>query len=487
MTVPPPENRLPDEALASVETGPFSDHPAAIKEGEIESPAAGLSEAARLGETLLLPMFAGNRELHDSPAADSPQSAATDALVGQQLSVYRIISLLGQGGMGRVYLAEHKDLHRLCALKILAPSRIRDDEDYVARFRNEGRAAASLIHPSVITIHAIGECQGYHFLEMEFVAGRSLHQVIRSEGRLTAIRASVLTARIADGLAAAHRNGIIHRDLKPDNVLMTHQGIPKIADFGLAKRVAHPSNKGLPEGLLGTPKFMAPELFAGQPAGPESDVYALGVTYFQMLTGRVPYDADSLNRLIAEVSTAPLPNVRKLCPDVTLEMAECLSLLLAKSPRERPRDGIEAAQLLNAVVGQVRDLYSLLREAFANDSHVQWEREDRRFRVVVKLPDGRRQTLYIEPSEHRGMAQLLLIYSICCPADPAYYEYVLRLNSEIPHGGLAIREIDGTPRFIMADTYPRATVDPEEIRRSVLEVAIRADFVEHLLTGLDQH
>jgi serine/threonine-protein kinase len=442
-----------------------------------------------LSETVILSHFGPGAEDDSAAPGTRPAAAAppiVDPLIGSELDIYRILSLLGRGGMGRVYLARHHNLHRPCALKILLPHLLASEEDYVTRFQNEGRAAASLIHPNIVTIHALGEARGLHFLEMEFVAGRSLQQLIRADGRLNPIRSTALAARIAEGLAAAHRCDIIHRDMKPDNVLLTHQGIPKLADFGLAKRVTS-AEATLPEGLLGTPNFMAPELFQGRPANPMSDVYALGVTYYLMLTGKYPFRSESLTSLIVAAATEPVPNVRDLCPEVTLEMAECLSLMLAKDPDQRPRDGIEAAQLLYAVLGDVRDLESLLHEAFDNDSMVNWTRQADRYRVDLRLPDGRGQTLYIEPSSHAAHERLLLIYSICCSAEPAYYEYALRLNSEIPHGGLAIREIDGSPRFIMVDTYPRTTVDAEEIRRSALEIAYRADAVEKLLTGLDCH
>lgn len=457
--------------------------------GRSECPRCGVAivvaEADELAETLLIKSF------HAADTKDQPEGRAgsgeLDDLVGSDLHVYRLESLLGCGGMGRVYLAYHHDLHRHCAVKILSRRQTADDAEFTERFLQEGRAAAALVHPHIVTTHAIGIDRGYHFLEMEFVPGRSLQQRVDDEGRLTPIRATALAARIAEGLAAAHREGIIHRDLKLDNVLLTHQGVPKIADFGLAKRVARGARELSEEWLCGTPNYMAPELFQGAPAGPASDVYALGVCYFVLLTGRLPFVGGSLNALQSAVINDPLPNLRREFPDVSLEMAECLSLLLAKAPANRPRDGIEAAQLLYAVLGQVRDIESMLAEAFHGDPNVRWTRTGNRYRLEMVLPDARRQTLFVEPSGQSASQRLLMIYSLCCDAKPEYYEEALRLNSEMPHGGLAIRDIDGGPKFIVVDTYPRATVDTEEIRRSVLEIAFRADAVEKLLTGLDHH
>ncbi len=146
-----------------------------------------------------------------------------------------------------------------------------------------------------------------------------------------------------------------------------------------------------------------------------------------------------------------------------------------------------AKQLLHAILGQVRDVESLLSEAFSEHDNVVWTRTGKRYELVLTLPDGRRQTVFVEPSDHSVTERLLLIYSLCCNAQPEYYEHVLRLNSEVSHGGLAIRDIDGEAKFVMVDTYPRATVDVEEIRSSVLEIAFWADSVEKLLTGLDRH
>jgi serine/threonine-protein kinase len=416
-----------------------------------------------------------------------PATVERDPLVGTDLDVYRIDALLGRGGMGRVYLAHHRDLDRPCALKILLPELIAEDKDYIDRFVNEGQAAAKVVHPNIITIHGIGKERGLYFLEMEFVPGRSLRQLIRDELRLTPEHATALAARIADGLAEAHRAGIIHRDLKPDNVLLTLQGVPKLADFGLAKRVARKGDEDLPEGLCGTPHYIAPELYHGAEASPATDVYALGVSYFLMLAGRVPFHGDTLHEMAAAHFNEPLPNIRKIVPEVSLEMAECLAMMLDKNPANRPANGIQAAQLLQAILGQSRDLDTLLAQAFRDDPRVSWTREGtQRFRLNVQIPGQRHQVVYIEPSAHGSAERLLLIYSTCCQAQSAYYETALRLNSEMSHGSVAIREIGGQLKFVVLDTYPRSTVDAEEIRRSTHEVASRADAIEKLLTGADR-
>ena len=202
-----------------------------------------------------------------------------DALIGRKLYIYQCVSLVGAGAMGRVYLAMHDDLHRHCALKILSPRRGVCDAEYVARFLQDGQATAALIHPNIVTLHAVGQMVGTHFLEIKYIPGRSLQQLIREEGPLPADRALRLATMIADGLAAAHHAGIVHRDVKPDNVMVTRSGIAKIGDFGLAKRVLTASDDPLANVICGTPNYMAPELFQGQSASPASDVYALGLCF----------------------------------------------------------------------------------------------------------------------------------------------------------------------------------------------------------------
>ena len=418
--------------------------------------------------------------------ADQVEIAVDNMLLeGQQLHIYECQRILGHGGMGIVYLAHNGALHRHCALKVLSPRRISADVDYVERFAHEARAAAALVHPHVVTTHAVGVQDGHHYLEMEYVAGRSLQQEIDESGAIGPLRATEMATGIASGLAAAHRLGIVHRDLKPDNILVTPAGRPKIGDFGLAKRVQ--TNLTRPGQLAGTPNFMAPEIFDGNPATPSSDVFALGVCYYLMLTGRLPFESESLSGLMNTVLTGEYTPVRELNPAIPLDMAECVALMLARSPKNRPVDGNAVSQLLQAVLGSARDLDTLVYDAFANFPIAECRPFGAGFEIRLQLPHGRGQSVFVENSEHSAGDRLLLIYSVCCDAKPTFYEQALRLNAEVQHGSLSIRDIDGRTCFVMVDTYPRATVDVEEIRRSVVEVGTQADKIECLLTRRDEN
>lgn len=438
-----------------------------------------------MDDTLLLRADDSGASMVETPSAKDDELSH---LVGESLHVYRCDKLIGRGGMGHVFLAHHNDLHRQCALKILSPRMAEHDQDYVRRFQHEGRSAAALVHPNVVTVHAIGESDTFHFLEMEYVSGKSLQHLINIEKSLPPIRATVLMAGAARGLSVAHQSGMLHRDLKLDNILLTSTGVPKIADFGLAKRVMSDLGDDLQTSyLVGTPSYMAPELFHGIPSSPMTDVYALGVCFFVLLTGRSPYTADSLNELIDIIQNASVPNVREFCDDVSLDIAECVSLMMAKTPGNRPKDATEAMQLLMAILGEARDIESLLSEAFPGTEGVTWIRQDKQYVITVDLPNSRRQTVIVEPSDHKASERLLVIYSTCCDADPNYFEQALKLNSELSHCSIGLRVIDDVQRFVMTNAYPRATADVEEVRESVKEIAEHADAVEKLLTGEDRH
>src|ERR1700742_821032 len=214
------------------------------------------------------------------------------SLVGQVFSNrYRIEREIAHGGMVEGYLARDESLDRLGALKGMFPAHAREPS-FVERSRREAQAAANLNHPNIVAIYDWGQESGTYFIVMEYVEGRSLRDLIRSEGRLDAGQAADITAEIASALAFAHRSGVVHRDVKPGNVLLTRSGNVKVTDFGIAR--AGTSDALTQTGsVMGTATYFSPEQAQGLPVDGRSDVYALGVVLYEMLTGIAPFTAES--------------------------------------------------------------------------------------------------------------------------------------------------------------------------------------------------
>jgi serine/threonine protein kinase len=256
---------------------------------------------------------------------------------------YELLGLLGEGGMGVVYQARHVELQRMVALKVI---RAFDPSAPMARerFQIEARSAARLHHPNIVQIYEVGEFDGRPYAALEHVAGGSL--ACRLAGRpLAAPQAAELLETLACAVDVAHRNGIIHRDLKPANVLLTPEGQPKIADFGLAKLVDQQPGLTPTDAVLGTPSYMAPEQASGQVdlVGPAADIYALGATLYELLTGRPPFRAATPWQTLKQVCLMEPVPPRRFEPSVprTLE-AICLKCL-AKEPRQRYASASELA------------------------------------------------------------------------------------------------------------------------------------------------
>jgi eukaryotic-like serine/threonine-protein kinase len=247
---------------------------------------------------------------------------------------YTLGKLLGSGGMAQVYLAHDEVLDRDVALKVLR-GQYAGDEEFVGRFRREARSAAGLSHPNIVSVYDQGRSEGgAYYMAMEYVPQGTLKDRIRREGALSPDAAVGVALQIADALQAAHEKGVIHRDIKPQNVLITSSGDVKVTDFGIA-RAASATTATTTGTVLGTAGYMSPEQAKGEPVGPQSDLYSLGVVLYEMLTGNLPYEADSDIALAVRHVNEPPPSPREANPEVSKALDALTIKLLAKNPEDR--------------------------------------------------------------------------------------------------------------------------------------------------------
>ncbi len=247
---------------------------------------------------------------------------------------YAISGLLGGGGMGEVFLARDEILDRDVALKVLREQYARDEE-FVGRFEREAKAAASLNYPHIVQVYDLGTAaDGTYYIAMEYVPGGTLKDRILKEGSMEAAEAARLASQVADALGVAHTRGIVHRDIKPQNVLLAADGDVKVADFGVA-RAASETSLSDSSLVLGTAKYMSPEQAMGDPVGPESDLYSLGVVLYEMLTGEVPFEADSALGVAMKHVNEPPRSPKEKDPAVPEALNVVTMKLLEKKPEDR--------------------------------------------------------------------------------------------------------------------------------------------------------
>ena len=254
-------------------------------------------------------------------------------MLGKTLGNFKIIEEIGRGGMGVVYKAEEIGLDRLAAIKVLPPDVARD-KAFLSRFRQEAKATSVFRHPHIVQVYDVGEERGIVYYAMEYVAGRSLSEMIESEGRLRMETSLGIAADIADALYAVHRRGLIHRDIKSSNILLDAQGQAKLSDFGLAT-VSLQGKVAAPGEVMGTAAYIAPERVLGEEASPQSDIYSLGVVLYEMLAGRLPFLADTPLALAQLHLRQVPPPVEAFNYQVTPEVSRILKKAMAKRKDER--------------------------------------------------------------------------------------------------------------------------------------------------------
>jgi serine/threonine-protein kinase len=264
---------------------------------------------------------------------------------------YRLIDRIGSGGMSVVYRAQDQSLGRIVAIKVLNEN-LTDDEGFLRRFQREAHAAANLSHPNIVTVHDIGQDGDRHYIVMEFVDGRTLKQLIRlqaQQGQPMHIgRALDLAIQVCAGIGYAHRANLVHCDVKSQNILVTRDERVKVADFGIARALSEATQHTADSQIWGTPHYFSPEQAAGQPASPASDVYAIGVVLFELLTGRLPFIAETHTALALKHMHEPPPRPSDVNPLVPAQLDQILRKVLAKEPAARYRTADQFGRILSA-------------------------------------------------------------------------------------------------------------------------------------------
>ncbi len=260
---------------------------------------------------------------------------------------YRLESRLGYGGMSTVHLAFDLRLERRVAVKLLA-EHLAEDPTFVSRFQREAQAAARLVHPNIVQVFDSGldERAHQHFIVMEYIEGQSCAEILRDQGWVEVDEAASVIQQACEGLFYAHRHGVVHRDVKPGNLLRSLEGEIKLADFGIAKATEQSSITQVGS-VLGTAAYLAPEQARGEEAGPPADLYALGVVAYQLISGRLPYEATSLTELALKQQQEEPPLLDTLVAAAGPELAEAVAIALALDPRDRYRDAREMGRAVS--------------------------------------------------------------------------------------------------------------------------------------------
>ncbi|HWX19839.1 MAG TPA: protein kinase [Candidatus Binatia bacterium] len=292
---------------------------------------AALSEAALDG----LCRKCLGRLAFGSPGSGSDEAGPFTDSRPHRLGDYELLEEIARGGMGVVYKARQLSLDRTVAVKMVLHGPF-SSQEFVQRFRTEAQAAAGLHHPNIVPIYEVGLHDGQHYFSMEYIQGRNLAEVAR-EKPLPARRAAVYLKAMAEAMHYAHEQGVLHRDLKPSNVLLDSLDQPRITDFGLAKLLKSDSQLTLTGQALGSPEHMPPEQAAGKhgPAGPAGDIYSLGAILYQLVTGRPPFQGETLQEILLQVQTTEPVPPRRLNPSVPADLQTICLKCLQKEPARR--------------------------------------------------------------------------------------------------------------------------------------------------------
>ncbi len=271
--------------------------------------------------------------------------------MAKQIGQYQILEQIARGGMGTVYRAVDAELERIVALKVLSPQ-LGADPDFVERFRREAITAANLHHRNIVTIYGIGIEEAQYSIAMEYVNGRDLHKIIRTEGRMDPERVGAILAQIAAALDYAHLLGVIHRDIKPGNILLDDRDEVKLVDFGIAKALGATTQLTASHMRMGTPQYTSPEQAEGALIDARTDIYSLGIVVYELLAGRVPFTAETTDAILYAHIHKPPPPLREQRQNIPPRLEQVVLKALAKKPQDRFNTAGEFARAYQGALGK---------------------------------------------------------------------------------------------------------------------------------------
>ncbi|MFN8633022.1 MAG: protein kinase [Chloroflexota bacterium] len=413
-----------------------------------------------------------------------------DLFVGRQVGPYELHERLGAGGMGVVYRATHRRLRQPRAVKVL-PANLAANRTFVERFEREARLAAELEHPNIVRVHDVGDHDGTHYLAMELLAGRSLGQLIREEAPVPLGRAVALLRQLAAALDFAHGRGVAHRDVKPGNVFVAADDHLTLVDFGIARAAEEARLTGT-GAIVGTAEYLAPEVVLGAEHGPGSDLYALGIVAYELITGRVPFTGPSSHPIMYAQVNRPPPRPRSFRSDLSPVVEGLLLRQLAKTPEHRFPTATAFVDALATEVGAQQRAQPPIRTPDSDwhlvedrpdpertdtepaaGEHGRAARDPTRPRVVPRppvVPRGRvdeSRTHVLPTGEARHVSRRRLLLAV--------------VGLTVGGGGLAYalpgREPAATPGPAPGDTPPPAVAGTASVLRPTISPGVAAEAV----------
>ena len=357
---------------------------------------------------------------------------------------YEILEKIGTGGMSDVYKAKDHKLNRFVAVKVLKQE-FSENANFVSKFRIEAQAAAGLMHPNIVNVYDVGEEDGIYYIVMELVEGITLKSYIEKKARLSVKEAISIAIQVSMGIEAAHKNRIIHRDIKPQNIMISKDGKVKVTDFGIAKAV---TSNTITSNVMGSVHYTSPEQARGGYSDEKSDIYSLGITMFEMLTGRVPFNGETTVAIAIKHIQEPMPSPREYISEIPISVEQIVFKCTQKSPDRRYQSVAELlADLRKALVSPDEDFVVIAPLAAAAKTRIIGSAELEIIKDGAKAADLKKENDFVKEDEEYGddeleidkSEEIYLPYTEDITGEMAVYNCIGRELPVVEHGAFESR------------------------------------------------